>query len=522
MPDSVLVVGGGTAGWMTATYLKAAFGERVSVTVVESPAVSTIGVGEATFSTVRHFFSSLGLAEHEWMSPCNATYKLGIRFRDWRAPGHDFYHPFERLSVVDGFTVADWWTSDGATGRFDRDLFLISALCDAERSPRRLDGSLFEDHPDGRTSTSFRSTLDDNGTQFPYAYHFDAQLLAGFLAGHGVGQGVQRVLTHVREVGRDERGWIDHITTDCGELRADLYIDCTGFRGLLINGALDEPFISYQDALPNDRAVALRVPVDMAKVGLNPYTTATAVDAGWIWTIPLYGRIGTGYVYASDYSTPERAEQDLRAFVGPPAKDLEANHIRMRIGRNRNSWVHNCVAIGLSSGFVEPLESTGIFLIQHGVEQLVKHWPDRQWDDGLRASYNRRVARCLDGVRDFLVFHYFGAARDDNAYWRDAKWRSLPDGVADRIDRWRTELPDTDNIYPHYHGFEPYSYVCMLLGLGRIASRPRPVLRMLASDRARREIRSIQQRARQLVETLPSHLDYLAQQRSLATSSINE
>jgi tryptophan 6-halogenase len=168
----------------------------------------------------------------------------------------------------------------------------------------------------------------------------------------------------------------------------DLFIDCTGFRGLLLNKTLGEPFVSFQETLPNDSAVALRVPADMERDGIRPCTTATAQDAGWIWTIPLYGRVGTGYVYAGDYTTPEEAEHTLREFVGPQAADLEANHIRMRIGRSRNSWVDNCVAIGLASGFVEPLESTGIFFIQQGVEELLKHFPDAGWDPGLRESYS--------------------------------------------------------------------------------------------------------------------------------------
>ena len=238
---------------------------------------------------------------------------------------------------------------------------------------------------------------------------------------------------------------------------------------------------------------------------------ATAVEAGWIWTIPLFSRIGTGYVYASDYSTAEAAEQTLREFVGPSAVDVPANHIRMRIGRNRNSWVNNCVAIGLSSGFVEPLESTGIFFIHHGIEQLVRHWPDDNWDEGLRTSYNSKVAHCLDGVRDFLVFHYYGAARADNAYWRDAKTRPLPDGLADRIEQWRTRLPDAQSIYPYYHGFSAYSYTCMLLGLGGVTSRPCPALPLLeGAGSAGKTIGAIRDTARQIVQTLPSHSDYLA------------
>ncbi|MGH3829812.1 MAG: tryptophan halogenase family protein [Pseudonocardiaceae bacterium] len=510
MARKIVIVGGGTAGWMTASYLRAAFQDRVEVTLVESARVGTIGVGEATFSTVRHFFDYLGLREPEWMPGCNATYKLGIRFENWRAPGHHFYHPFERSRVVDGFPITEWWLHEGASDRFDRDCFLIAAMCDAQRSPRYLDGRLFEQDIE-QSRTVYRTTLAEQNTQFPYAYHFDAALLADFLAGYATARGVRRVVDDVVHVAVDSRGWIEHVRTrETGEFDADLFVDCTGFRGLLINQALGEPFVSYQDTLPNNRAVALRIPVDMADNGLRPYTTATAMDAGWIWTIPLYGRNGTGYVYADDYCSPEQAEQTLRRFVGPAAADLDANHIRMRIGRSRRSWVNNCVAVGLSSGFVEPLESTGIFFIQHAVEQLIKHFPGPDWNPALSDSYNRVTAQCMDGVCEFLCLHYRGAARADNDYWRDTKTRKVPDTLLDRIERWQVKLPDSESVFEHYHGFEAYSYVCMVLGLGGIPLRPTPALMLLDPTPAHTEFQLVRDTARDLVATLPSQSEYFA------------
>ncbi|WP_079161327.1 tryptophan halogenase family protein [Streptomyces fodineus] len=520
MVDSVVIVGGGTAGWMTATYLKASFGERLKVTLVESKKVPTIGVGEATFSTVRHFFARLGLAEHEWMPECHASYKLAIRFENWRAEGHHFYHPFERPRVVDGFPLADWWLHKRPSDRYDHDTSVLAALCDAQRSPRHVGGGLFEQDlegvpgQDGGTDRA-GATPDGRTTQFPYAYHFDAALLARFLTRYGTERGVRHVLDDVLDVRLDDTGAISGVLTkEHGELTADLYVDCTGFRGLLLNKALEEPFRSYQDSLPNDSAVALRVPVDVTRRGMRPCTTATAQDAGWIWTIPLYGRLGTGYVYASDYCTPEQAERTLREFVGPEAADLPANHIRMRIGRSERSWVKNCVAIGLSSGFVEPLESTGIFFIQNGVEQLVRHLPDGGDGEALRRAYNRQVAGVMDGVREFLVLHYYAAARDDTAYWRDTKTRPLPDALAARIEDWRHKLPDEDSVHPYFHGFEPYSYTAMILGLGGLPVRPRPVLARMDDTAALREFDRVRRQAAALIERLPSQADYLAWQRS--------
>ena len=508
MLNNVIIVGGGIAGWMTATYLRAAFGDRLSITLVESASVSTIGVGEATFSTIRHFFNYLGLEEHEWMPACNATYKLGIRFENWRSPGHHFYHPFERLATVAGFTSSEWWLKARPSDRFDRDCFVIATLCDQQRSPRDLEGRLFEDGLDGDDG---RSTLTEQDTQFPYAYHFDAALLAEYLMKLGTRQGIRRVVDDVLDVQLDERGWIrDLATREHGRIAGDLFIDCTGFRGLLMSRALEEPFVSYSDTLPNDRAVALRVPKDMDRDVMRPCTTATAMPAGWIWTIPLYGRNGTGYVYAGDYCTPEEAERTLREFVGPASEGLEANHIRMRIGRSRNSWVNNCVAIGLSSGFVEPLESTGIFFIQHGIEQLVKHFPDESWDPSLAAHYNQLVARCLDGVREFLALHYRGAARADNDYWRATKERELPDGLAERIELWTHKLPDSESIYGHYHGFEPYSYIAMLLGLGGIPLTHRPALDIMDTTAAREEWDRVARVSRRLTSELPTQNEYFS------------
>lgn len=514
MVRTVAIIGGGTAGWMTAAYLQAASDDRLDITLVESDRVATIGVGEATFSTVRHFFDFLGLDESEWMLACNSTYKLGIRFENWRRPGHDFYHPFERLSSVDGFPMPEWWLTRGTGDRFDRDIFMVASLCDELKSPRFLDGTLFEKTGEQLTqseSAKGRTTLTEQITQFPYAYHFDATLAASFLRDHAARGGVRHVLDDVDQAFLDERGWISHLRTrNNGEIRADLYVDCTGFGGMLINKLLEEPFESYEGYLPNDRAVALRVPADQERDGIRPYTTATAMDADWIWTIPLFHRNGMGYVYSSEYCEPDEAERTLREFAGPAAQDLETNHIRMRVGRNRNSWVRNCVAIGLSSGFVEPLESTGIFFIQHGVEQLVKHFPAESFDENLTESYNRRVARCMDGVREFLFLHYYAAARDDNRYWRDAKRRAVPEGLEERLEEWRTRLPDAETIWPHYHGFEPYSYAAMLLGLGWVRTAPRQVLSALDATNAEREFRALRAEATELTNRLPGHYEYIA------------
>lgn len=514
MVRNVVIVGGGTAGWMTATYLRSAFGDELDVTLLESRDVATIGVGEATFSTIRHFFDYLGLAEEDWMPECNGTYKLAIRFENWREQGHYFYHPFERPRVVDGFTLADWWLKLGTT-QFDREGLVIPRLCERKRAPKRTDGQLFEQALDDGGGQHRRTTMAEQDVQFPYAYQFDAAMLARFLTGFGTERGVRHILDDVVDVRQDHQGWISHLVTrEHGDVHGDLFIDCTGFRGLIINKVLGEPFESFQDYLPNDRAVALRVPTEPDRDGIQPYTTATAVDSGWIWTIPLFHRNGMGYVYAEEFCSPEEAERTVRQFAGPAADDAEANHIRMRVGRNRNSWVRNCVAIGLSSGFVEPLESTGIFFIQNGIEQLVKHFPDGTWNPALTKGYNSAINRCIDGVRDFLVFHYRGAARADTPYWKATKERDIPDGLAERMELWTARLPDETTVYPYYHGFEPYSYNVMQLGLGgHLPLRPRPALDLIDDGAARRELARVDQQSRTLADELPSQYEYLVAMR---------
>lgn len=518
MAKSVVIVGGGSAGWMTAAYLRKALRD-VDVTLVESAHIKTVGVGEATFSTIKLFFDFLGLDEREWMPSCNATYKLAIRFADWNRDRRHFYHPFQRYDVVDGFNLGEWWLKLKRDEEpFDQACFTIPALCEHQRSPRFLDGRVFDD----RVQDSFtdghrarRNVLADHKVQYPYAYHFDAGLLAEYLKGYATRRGVRQILDDVAEVKLREDGGIDCVRTLAhGEIRGDLFVDCTGFRGLLINQALGEPFVPFAESLLCDSAVAMQVPRDIARLGIDPYTTATALSCGWVWTIPLYGRVGTGYVYSSKFCSAEEAERELRGFLGPDSDPIRANHIKMRIGRCRNSWVKNCVAIGLASGFVEPLESTGIFFIQHGIEELVGHFPGSAVDEEAVKSYNRVVADCIDGVRDFLILHYRTTDRDDTEFWRAVKEVRISERLAERLELWKRRLPNPKNVNPSYHGFESYSYSVMLLGLNFRPLESLPTLDHLDHANAEQAFRAVREKAERLVATLPSQLEYLTHVRA--------
>lgn len=524
MVKNVVVVGGGTAGWMTAAYLKKAL-QRLDVTLVESANLRSIGVGEGTFSTIKLFLDFLELDERDWMPRCNATYKLGIRFADWATrPGH-FYHPFQRFEVVDGFNLGEWWLHlKRHEEPFDSACFTVPALCDAQRSPRFLDGSVFDDKVRDQFGSGAElaknKALSEHRVQYPYAYHFDAHLLADFLREVSVGLGVRHMIDDVVDVPLHEDGSIARLVTrDHGALEGDLYIDCSGFRGFLVNQVLGDPFLPFSDSLLCDRALAFQLPIDVRVTGLDPCTTSTALSSGWSWNIPLYGRLGTGYVYSSQFLSEDEAEAEMRAFLGPAADGITPNRIRMRIGRQTNAWVKNCVAIGLSAGFLEPLEASGIFLIQNGIEELVRHFPDGQLDEAVIQSYNRVVAECLDGVRDFLILHYAASDRRDTPFWRATKETAvLPGDLAERLKLWRQRLPDHRTVPATFHGFEAYSYAAILLGVNsEVTQTSLPALSHLDEKRALKAFRDLRIRARQLVAALPSQVDYLTAMREGAS-----
>jgi tryptophan halogenase len=514
---NIVIVGGGSAGWMTAAYLSKALERNVQISLIESSNITTIGVGEATFSTIKLFFDFLGLQESEWMQKCNATYKMAIKFVNWNAQGQHFYHPFQRYEAVDGFDISEWWLKMKRHEEpFDYSCFMIPLLCDLQRSPRHFSGEVFDDKAQDLLSqkdTPKKNVLAHLKAQYPYAYHFDANLLARFLKDYAMQRGVNQIVDDVVGVNLKEDGSIEYLNTKAHDtIAGDLFIDCTGFRGLLINKALGEPFISFSDSLLCDSAIAMQIPIDIKKKGINPYTTATALSSGWVWNIPLYGRIGTGYVYSSAFISKEEAEREFREHLGEASEHYKALHIKMRIGRNRNSWVKNCVAIGLSSGFVEPLESTGIFFIQHGIEELVSNLPDTSFNDELIKNYNKTVAHCIDGVRDFLILHYYASDRADTEFWKASKRDIvISEELQERLRLWKNRLPNSKSINSNYHGFESYSYSVMLLGLNYVPEHSLPVLNHIEDHNAIATFRAIKKKTNYLCATLPSQYEYLTQ-----------
>jgi tryptophan 6-halogenase len=517
----VVIVGGGSAGWMTAAYLSKALNRGVAIHLIESPAAPTIGVGEATFSTIHLFLEFLELKETDWMPYCNASYKLAIRFVDWNAEGGYFYHPFQRFCTVKGRSILEWWLrmKRGET-RFDYDCFTVPTLCDAKRSPRYLDGRVFDTTVQsymGSEGKSRATRLDDLRAQYPFGYHFDATLFADFMMNYAQRRGVLRSVDDVLEAQLRDDGSIAALhTKEHGWIEGDIFVDCTGFQGLLINKVLKEPFLEFSASLPCDRAVAMRVPREQKSREINPYTTATALSRGWAWDIPLYHRIGTGYVYSSAHATPEAAEREFRAHLGPRADGATASHIKMRVGRNRNSWVKNCVAIGLASGFVEPLESTGLFFVHHGIEQFANHFPQTTMAEESLNAFNQTVNNCMDGVREFLTLHYVASTRRDTAFWRATKEDlTLPGDLSDRLKLWKRIPPTDRTINPKYHGFEAYSYCVMLQGLGYSSDSAFGVPDYMDDSDAALMFEQIKREAERLAFDLPSQFDYLLLQNDI-------
>ena len=398
----IVVLGGGTAGWMAANLFAHAW-PRAQVTVIESPDIGIIGVGEGSTPQLKAFFDRLGIAERDWMPACNATYKTGIAFHGWsaRAGCESYFHPFP--TALDVHTAESFFSHTVA----------------------RRQGIYAEAHPD-RFYLPARLAAEQRGPKpaenFPfdvsYGYHFDAYLVGAFLRDHAVGRGVAHLPLRVTEVRVGTDGNVAALVTEDGqELRADLFVDASGFRSVIAQEALGVKFSSFADNLFNDSAVVM--PTPRMGEAINAHTKATALSAGWCWDIPLTNRTGNGYVYASRYLSAEEAEAELRAHLGLPDDAPAARHLKMKVGRVENSWSANCLTVGLAQGFIEPLEATALHIVQATVEGFINAWAAGGFTPRHRDSFNAAIAARYDGIRDYIVCHYRVNQRHDSTYWRD-------------------------------------------------------------------------------------------------------
>ncbi|WP_124916941.1 tryptophan halogenase family protein [Alteromonas flava] len=448
---SLLVVGGGTAGWMTAALLQHHLAPAgFTITLVESPDVGIIGVGEGSTPQLRNFFNLLGIAESAWMPACDATFKNGIRFNQWIAkPQSTYFHPFP--SLTDKFTAGAFLLNchqrqNGITSYTQPDDFFLAAYLSAQ-------------------GMSPKSTDPKRAPAINYAYHFDAIKVGQFIRQHCVNAGVQHITAHVDSCRKFPNGSIQSvILADGDELSADWFFDCTGFRGLLIQETLKTPFISFKDNLFNDRAVAIG---SQRCTQLLPQTTATALTHGWAWRIPLTTRTGNGYVYSSDFCAPETAEQELRQHLGLLDGEVDVRHLTMRVGRCTNTWVNNCIAVGLSQGFIEPLEATALHIVQETVENFISAFSAGDYGAQHREQYNQVINARIDGIRDYIVCHYQASNRADSDYWQaNTHNTQRSDSLNAILDVWFQggDLTAEINRQQIAHYYPAVSWHCLLAG----------------------------------------------------------
>lgn len=418
---SIVIAGGGTAGWMAAAALARRFERHdLTITVVESSAIATVGVGEATVPGIRDYFRDIGTSGSEVMQATNGTAKLGIQFEGWRHEGHNFFHPFGLYGAPSrGVQFHQYWLKMRTAGR-------QMALADYCLCTELAERNLFMPPPE--------APQGDLGV-FDWAVHFDASLFGRFLAKRAKAAGVRHIDARIEAVERDgESGNITALVLEDGQsVAGDLFIDCTGFRSLLLGQTLGIRYVDWSQILPCDRAVAMPCSRSGA---LTPYTRSTARTAGWQWRIPLQNRVGNGYVYSSRHISDDEAAATLRSNLEGDALG-EPNLIRFTTGKRAQVWAGNCIALGLAAGFLEPLESTSLTLIQTGIERLIDFFPDRGFDPALAAEYNRIATLEYEYVRDFLLLHYWGNQRHGEPMWDAVRAQPLPEPLARKVVLWK-------------------------------------------------------------------------------------
>ncbi len=456
----VLIVGGGTAGWLTAAFLARTLGSQdkngIEIAVIESHDIGIVGVGEGTFPSIRGTLSAIGIDEARFIRECNATFKQGVHFVDWvRAPGspgaNHYFHPFSTPSQRQGGPeLLPYWLL-GAAGKdlaFAQAATMQKNVADASRGPKRT------------SDADYLGPLN-------YAYHFDAGRFAALLGTHSRSLGVKHFIGNVENVTLDEHGAISGVVTpEHGTLMADLYIDCTGFHAALIGKAMGSPFRSMKDVLFVDRALAVQVPYAHAQSPIPSYTISTAHEAGWTWDVSLQQRRGIGYVYSSQHTDDACATEVLRNYVGPAANDLAFRPLKFNVGYRDVQWVKNCVAVGLSGGFVEPLESSGIGLIETAAYLIGFLFPHDGDMAPVAKVFNTHMQERYVRVIDFVKLHYCLSQRTDNAFWTDnTAPSSIPQSLQDKLAMWRCRAPHRMDFVTDLEMYPPSSWQYVLYGM---------------------------------------------------------
>jgi len=452
----IIILGGGTAGWMTANLMAKRWGNgQVNITLVESPDIGIIGVGEGSTPKLKDFFDTLGIEESEWMPECNATYKNGITFKDWSTiPGFDeYFHPFGCTIDVLTFKL---FKANVVLRRKGIDVyahpnrfFLMASLSDKKLAPIAHENFPF---------------------QFDYAYHFDSVLVGKFLQKRAIANGVKHIEGTVKDVQLHENGDIASITlADNQSLSADFFVDCTGFASVLLQRTLKVAFRSFSENLFNDAAVAMPTPIT---ANIPSQTISTALANGWAWEIPLTNRFGHGYVYSSSHCSADEAETELRTRLGLLDSDVEARHIGMRVGRVDKCWVKNCVSIGLSQGFIEPLEATALQFVYTTIEEFMGAFEFGGFTNEYQDSFNQRINLNFEGIRDYIVLHYKTNSRNDSEYWKQNRENThISSNLQSMLDCWYEVHSLEEELQRLKIGnyYTTISWNCLLAGMGLFA-----------------------------------------------------
>ncbi len=486
----VVIVGGGTAGWMTAALLsQISRGKLFDITLVESDAIGTIGVGEATIPAIRRFNRLLEVHERDFIINTQATFKLGIEFVNWGRLGSSYIHPFGNIGTPIGRTGFEHYFTrrrlEGRTDNFETySLNATAARHDRFAIPPR-DGSLL--------------------SELAYAYHFDAGLYAAYLRRYAEARGVRRIEGKIAHVAQNpETGHVTTLKLENGQsVAGEFFIDCSGLAGLLIEKTLNSGYEDWSAYLPCDRAAF--IPSESAE-SISPYTRSIAHTAGWQWRIPLQHRIGNGHVFSSAYiEDGEAGDVLLRTLDQKPL--AEPKFLRFQTGRRKLSWNRNVVAIGLSSGFLEPLESTSIHLIHSGLVKLLDFWPDRTFNPLLIAQYNRAMANQYESIRDFIILHYKATDREDSEFWRYCKHMSVPDSLAYKMDHFRSS---SRIVLSPGELFQPASWFSVMVGQNVLPTGYDSLADLHEPEDVEQKLASLQRAVAHTVDAMPTHRQVLA------------
>ncbi|WP_076407847.1 tryptophan halogenase family protein [Shewanella sp. UCD-KL12] len=493
---NITIVGGGSSGWITAMYLQQLYnrsGGDVKIRLIESKDISTIGVGEATVHSIRFLFAAMGLDENELIRETNATLKTGIMFRNWMKPEngqtHEYFHPFEQQGPAGPLDNATTWISATQSNQsFASATSISSELIKHEHCPK------------AKNSPPYKGIV-------PYGYHLDATLMGQFLKRKACEAGVEHIETNVTHINTSDNR-IESIMTESGEYTADIYIDCTGFKGLLIEQVKKNNWQSFEEELPCNKAVAIqrRYPEGTPP---KPYTVATALTNGWVWEIDLASRQGTGYVYDGNRLTKQQAEQELLEHLGDEQEIIRTVHLDMKIGCRKEFWVGNCIAIGLSGGFIEPLESTGLHLVNVGARLLATHLSSKNPPQSVRDSYNKTINGIYEDLRQFIILHYCLTDREDTEFWKHAKQTAkFADGLQEKIELWRhktCEFMDLAGGYGTIFTDENYRYI--LYGMDHT-----PCINLPSTEKElHNTLQRLQEQQKQAVKASMTHSEFLKQ-----------